>query len=598
MSVLLQTKSRFSSVCRKSRVGSLLLAIVLQVVFSTAVYAQGSQDATGKHPRVAEIENGLVKDATTFLKSRFPNLPFLVSVSIDPLRRDDGVRRDSSSERLPYFEDSDEEIKDEWDNPNVSTFALMARIKKAAVTVSVSSNVTDEEISEVRTSLIQVLNLIPARDEVVIQKRAWSQLQDSKPDSQTVILFSALGFGAVLIALGGLFFITRNSVKEIGSAIGNGAAKAVGGVSTSGVSSAGPSLAAEGIDGRSSTGSGVGGDVKFSDPLRMREVVSQSVRVLNESATFPNLQDIILLDRAGKKNPAMMGALLSEFSEDLQRRLFSYSYQIHWLQAMTDPGEISSEVVELLGRLMRNQRNPDSIPLQNVLIYVWRLDEQIAPFLRSIEQDEAFAILSHLPKTVSLSAARAAFPGNWGTVLDTGFKPKALSKERLEKIATKAIQTKALRDLSILDQYRQERDLLEYLLIAEPVEEKEIYLASPAQSVIHSMRPPFYKVFELSSEELDVIVPKVSLDDWSLALLNTNRVARREIEKKFSDKQKFVFIEKLRKFDQNPPDKTRVGAARERLARFIQIQLAERNDLANAVASQSVGKVSNENQAA
>jgi hypothetical protein len=293
-----------------------------------------------------------------------------------------------------------------------------------------------------------------------------------------------------------------------------------------------------------------------------------------------------------------MGALLSEFSEDLQRRIFSYSHQMHWLQAMTDPGEITSEVLELLGRLMRNQRTAEAIPLQNVLIYVWRLDDNIATFLRSIEQDEAFAILAHLPKTVSLSAARAAFPGNWGTVLDTHFKPKSLSKDRLEKIAAKALQTKPLRDLSILDHYRQERDLLEYLLVADPVEEKEIYLASPAQSVIHTMRPPFYKVFELSTEALAFIVPKISLDDWALALLNTNRVARREIEKKFSDKQKFVFIEKLRKFDQNPPEKARVGAARERLARFIQAQLADRKDLTNDVASQAAGKVSNENQAA
>jgi hypothetical protein len=584
MSSLIQTKH-------------LALAIVLQTLFSTFVFAQGNTDGMGKHPRVAEIENGMVKDATTFLKSRFPNLPFLVSVSVDPLRRIDGVRKEDSGDRLPYFEDSDEEIKDEWDNPNVSSFALMARIKKASITVSVSSNVTDEEISEVRTSLIQVLNLIPARDEVVIQKRAWSQLQDSKPDSQTVILFSALGFGAVLIALGGLFFITRSSVREIGSAIGTGAAKAGGGAVSSSGPSSGPALASETVDGRS-TGVGAGGDVKFSDPLKMREVVSQTVRGLNESATFPNLQDLILLDRVGKKNPAVLGALLLEFSDELQRRLFSYSYQTHWLQAMTDPGEITSEVLELLGRLVRNQRSAEALPLQNVLIYVWRLDEQMAPFLRSIEQDEAFAILSHLPKTVSLSAARAAFPGNWGTVLDTQFKPKLLSKERLEKIAAKAIQAKALRDFSILDQYRQERDLLEYLMIADPVEEKEVYLASPSQSVIHHMRPPFYKAFELSSEELDLIVPKVSLDDWSLALFNTNRASRREIEKKFTDKQKFVFIEKLRKFDQNPPDKLRVGAARERLARFIQARLAERTDVSNVEASQATKKVSNENQAA
>jgi hypothetical protein len=551
------------------------------ILSMTAAVAQTSNESSGKHPRVAEIENGMVKDATTFLKSRFPNLPFLVSVSVDPLRRSDGAQKSGNSERMPYFEDSEDEIKDEWDNPNISTFALMSRIRRASITVSVSSNVTDEEISEVRTSLIQVLNLIAARDEVVIQKRAWSQLQDNRPNSETVILFSALGFGAVLLALMGLFLITRTSVKNLGNVIGTQAAKVAntGGIGSSVVSAP----TGDSGDSRSPSGGtpGLGGDFKFSDPIRMREVVSKSVRELSTSKTFPNLQDIIRLDRAGKKSPAILGALLSEFSEDVQKRLFSCAYADHWLQAMAEPGEINSEVLELLGRLMRNQRSDELMPLQDVLIYVWRLDEQIAAFLRSVDQDEAFAILAHLPKTVSLSAARAAFPGSWGIVLDTSFKPKPLSKERLEKLAAKALQTKALRDIAIVEKYRQERDLLDYLLLAEPVEEREIYLASPEQSVIHAMRPPFYKVFELSSEELDFIVPKVSLDDWSLALLNTNRTARREIEKKFSDKQKFVFIERLRKFDQNPPDKARVGAARERLARFISKELAERSNVTN-----------------
>jgi hypothetical protein len=116
----------------------------------------------------------------------------------------------------------------------------------------------------------------------------------------------------------------------------------------------------------------------------MREVVSKSVRDLSSSKLFPNLQDIIRLDRVGKKSPAILGALLSEFPEDVQKRLFSYSYKDHWLQAMAEPGEINSEVLELLGRLMRNNRSEELIPLQDVLIYVWRLDEQIASFLRSV----------------------------------------------------------------------------------------------------------------------------------------------------------------------------------------------------------------------
>ena len=154
---------------------------------------------------------------------------------------------------------------------------------------------------------------------------------------------------------------------------------------------------------------------------------------------------------------------------------------------------------------------------------------------------------------------------------------------------------KALRDFSILEQYRQERDLLEYLSYAEPTEEKEIYLASPPQSVIHSMRPPFYRVFELTSDELDRVVSRISLDDWALALLNTGRNDRREIEKKFSEKQRFLLVDKLKKLDQTAPDRAKVGQARERIARVVKTEVTDSQRQATREAPQDD---SNETQAA
>lgn len=564
---------------------------MLLLMISIAVPARAQNAAEyGKHARVAEVENLMVKDATSFLKSRFPNLPFLVSVSVDPLRRTGNERKSKTEDRLPYFDEGSEEILDEWDNPGISTFALMARIKRAVVTVSVPANVTDEEIAEVRNSMLQVLNLTASRDDVVIQRRTWSQAADKKADSETVILFSAIGFAAVLLALAGLFLITRTSIKTIGSAIGTQAAKAAGG-------GAGAAPAVQVSEsGEARRGGGVAaGDLKFSDPIRMREVLLQSVRTLSESETFPTLQDLIILDRAGKKTPGSLGALLSEFSGDLQKRLFSYSFQNHWLEALVEPSEVNSEVLETLSRLMRVTRSTEDIALQQLLIYVWRLDDRMADYLRAIDRDESLAILAHLPKTVSVGAARAAFPGNWGAVLDTHFKPKPLTKERIEKLAQKALQIKALRDFSILEQYRQERDLLEYLGYAEPPEEKEIYLASPPQSVIHSMRPPFYKVFELNSEQLDKVVPRISLDDWALALLNTGRNDRREIEKKFSEKQRFMLIDKLKKLDHSAPDRIKVVQARERVARVVKTEVYE-NKLPST--PESAQDDSNESQAA
>ncbi len=109
------------------------------------------------------------------------------------------------------------------------------------------------------------------------------------------------------------------------------------------------------------------------------------------------------------------------------------------------------------------------------------------------------------------------------------------------------------------------------------------------------MRPPFYKVFELNSEQLDKVVPRISLDDWALALLNTGRNDRREIEKKFSEKQRFMLIDKLKKLDHSAPDRIKVVQARERVARVVKTEVYE-NKLPST--PESAQDDSNESQAA
>lgn len=83
-----------------------------------------------KHPRVAELEDRLNKDASAYISSRFPSVPFMVTVRVDPLRRETASKQ-FNNENLPFFDNSEEEeIRDEWDNSQIPLASLINRVKR------------------------------------------------------------------------------------------------------------------------------------------------------------------------------------------------------------------------------------------------------------------------------------------------------------------------------------------------------------------------------------------------------------------------------------------------------------------------------------
>jgi hypothetical protein len=191
---------------KKSFLTSLLLLglLPLAVAVPSGVWAQNDT----RHPRVAELEDQYKRQAMDFLKSRFPHLPFSVVVSIDPLRRVSADNYQAKQEALPYYLLQDEEIRDEWDDPNATLYVLSRRIKSVQVSVSVPSTVADEELSEIKETLISSLRLVPARDKIEILKRSWSGLPNFS-------VYAGIGLAAILIFLLGLYAITRMSLRRM-----------------------------------------------------------------------------------------------------------------------------------------------------------------------------------------------------------------------------------------------------------------------------------------------------------------------------------------------------------------------------------------------
>jgi hypothetical protein len=554
---------------RNLNTGGLMRNFISNLMIVLVIFLWGVDgfSQTSKHPRVVELEKALSKEALEILKGRFPDKPFLVTVKIDAMMRERKLPGSMNKEKLPYFEISEEEMVDEWDDPAVPLLTLINRVKKIQVNLSVPNQLSDDEISELKSSVVYNLGLIEARDMVEVNKRSWNS---SNVESESKFRWDILGFGVtgVLAILAGLFMIIWVAASKLSSAIhessinskGNG-----GGVINAQINS--PS-------GGSNNDQGKGGnfgsaDLRLQDPIKNREIIATGFKILQTHPNFPNLEDMIVLQKAAEDNPSDLGALLGEFPVEIRQKLFSFSYGDKWMEAMIDPSDVSSHSIEILNKCLKNPRNDLDKEWQQLLIGVWRLADKKKEFFAGLSSSEAFSILGFLPKSFALEAAREAFPGAWGQLLDPSFSPKRLGRDKISEFTDKAFKILPLRDLSVLENYKNEKELLSFLKFSDPVAEKEIYLASGEASLLWAIRPPFFKIFELGTVEYDKIVTQFRIEDWALAMFNVGRLERREIEKRMTDKQKFRYFEMLKSYDFKTPSKTKIGEIRESIGRTI-----------------------------
>lgn len=536
---------------------------LLPALFLTAI-PRGEAQEVMKHPRVIELEDKLNKDASNYIKSRFPDVPFMVSVRVDPLRRD--LRsKTSSDEGLPYYDGDDEdEIKDEWDNPQVPLMALINRVKRVQVSISVPARLSEADVSELKQGIVEVLHLTPARDQIELLRRDWTTEQLPR-----VAVYLA---GAILTALlAGLLVINRSSANRIAKALAEvkfGGPGAPGGGAPNSVGLGDLETKSE----RKSQSQ----ELKFNDPIKMKELATRHIQLLTAATGFPNRRDIFILDRLGRENPEKLGAILGEFPADRQRELFSFSSGYGWVDALNEPGFLDFECLEILQNLTQIPRDAEDRDLDHAVLAVWRLNDERTSFVKSLPREEAFALLANMPKAVAVAEARKAFPGAWAAILDPEFAPARLPAKRLKEIQDAATRIVPLNDIKIVERYRAEKELLEYLRTADPSEERDIYGAAVEDSLVHRLRPPFFPIFDQPAEVLQWFVPRISTDQWALALFNLPKSERAKIDTLLPEKHRYLLIERWKRFDAQPPDRAALGTAREHIGAALRKYLAEK----------------------
>lgn len=512
-----------------------------------------------KHPRAVELEEKLADEASKYYTLRFPNQPFYIKVEVQPLRSE--VNRNEKMENLPYYEYESEDGVDAWDDPNVSLSFLRNRVKRILMEVSVPVSMDDKDMQEIKDSMTVFLKLLPYRDEIKVERKLTSHFKVP----EAVYYLAPI----MLVALLGIGLWLRISVKNLANGLKS--SNSAGSINTgSGINvSASGAGSGGGVEGKLSVQKvpPIRGDINFYDPIKMLEVLHLKIKQVVQNTSFPTLQDMMVLEKVAEENPGALGALISEFPTDNQKTILQLGRSSKWLEAFAFPTQIDQSCIKALEEITRNREFKKSDrDWENLVIQLWRLDEKLVGFIKEMNVEHAFVVLGNLPKNVALKVAKKAFPGNWGRVLDDHASNVVVDPNSIRDYYRKAIILTPYLDYKLLDSYKKEKEILDYVRTASVDDERDIYETLPVDSFIMKVRPPFYKIFEEDEDSFKKFAEQFALNEWAVALINSPRQYIKRLMDTLDDKKRFVFSTQLKRLDDNVPQINEQIEMRERFA--------------------------------
>jgi hypothetical protein len=517
-----------------------------------------AQGIPAKHPRVMELEDKLTEEASLYFSRRHPSEPFFVKIEVTPLRRN--FAQGANSESLPYFDQESEEMVDEWDDPTTPLSFLRNRIVRVKVSVSVPEKFDDLKISEIKQELPIYLNLLPSRDDISVERK-FKHIEPETPKYVYYVLGSLLA-SALLIG-----FMFRWSISKMKAPVASTAPGPVMGAS-GGASSQSARPKNSNANGRTA----VSGEVTFHDPIRTLEVVQNKIKQIKDSTTFPTLKDLMLMSDMCHKNARVLGSVICELPADWQKTVLWMGRDKEWFEAFSSPASIGPEGMVLLDQMSRSRAYvAGNRQWEDLMIQVWRLGDKTTNFIKTINQEHAFLILGMMPRSFSLGVAKKCFPGSWGRLLDNKPINVVMDSETISKYLNQALEIVPAFEWKMLEEYNKDKEILSYLNLISIEEERDIYETLNKESFIFSVRPPFYKVFEMEPTKFGELIQSFSLDQWALAVVNSSRQYIRAVSDQLDEKRKVIFSSHLKQFDQNPPQVTDQSVMRQQIAQHAEV---------------------------
>ena len=511
------------------------------------------------HPRVEEVESYITDKAFYFLRGRFPEMPLLVTVEIEPLRRQ--IKTQSrGAEELPFGILGDIETVDEWDDKTSTIFELLDRIRSANVNIKLSNQVTDEEINILRNDLFIYLSLIPARDKINFSRQDWK-------NTNRMQILAAVASAAIIILLMGLFLIIRVSINQLSLALkpkNNSSNENINQIQAT------PKISQFQDQSELKLHNEINGNLdesnRFDQRIAMREDMRLIIRRLNKQKVFPTLSDMRTFTDLAKNDPGNFGAIMLEFPKTEQEILFSKSPENIWLESFASAGFINIKCYHILENISRFNRD-DLNPLhQEALIAAWRLGDDIVRLIRNLDKKDALPLLTNLPLDLSIKAAKKVFPGSWAFLLESDNDNKVLEAEStLKEIIDKAYEISPPNKFDAIEKYQSEKNLISYIRKVDPSTEAEIYAVLSQNSTIRKIRPPFSGAFDLDANDFKALYQSFSIYDWATALLDSPHEIRTKIKSLMNEKEQFLLSDAFKNLNQSSPTKSAIADIRERI---------------------------------
>lgn len=498
--------------------------------------------AEARNAKVVEVQDKLKSDIELFVEKFAPNAKYSVKVKVIPLRRNSNFY---SEENLPFMEFEQEHIQDEWDSNESNIYDLLSRIKEARVSLYIDDKIKIEDRSRFKDALLSEVNLIPGRDSVSIETISTPVMRETFNwrNYSEILLFGAILVLTVILGVG-LNSLSSNLRSSVTS-------------SNQEVKATPNNIPSQAIAGQSSTkllGRDLGeikGDLNIQDPTKINEVVSTKILKLTQSEFFPKLSDMVYLEELLMIDSSSFSYLIYEFPQNVQKSIYQKGKGDSWFRGFSDVGFPSKKVLITLDKMLRDRDLVHTQSFEELLIYSWRLGDELAPFIKSIEKDIAFTILRYLPKNISIPVARECFPGFWGALLQDQLEINIDDKLNKELIANLLRITPQF-NYSSLQEFKNRKDLFRYLDSVEPHEERDVYSVMEESAQLEKIRPAFYRFFELEKEERRFIFEKYNLNEWAIACFNIERNEKEKIIEIMDDKERYMFGFGLKNIDENP----------------------------------------------
>jgi hypothetical protein len=526
----------------KAYTRTILILLGALSIFSTL----NAKEEFSRLNRVFEVENNIKTRSTLYIKKFIPENKFSLEVKITPLLRNYQNSNPENNSNLPFYDLSEQDALDEWEDPLYPIDSLFQRIKEAELTLKIDDGYIPKNISLFKENILREAGLKVGRDDIKIEFVAFTlvekkiDLKEMFSNPEFIQTFSLIIFAIFSLLLLSRFTKQTRGDQETGKKESNNIQTAT----------PAPSMPRAHTPSFNQGAQEIKGDLSLSDPLQVSRIIKQKITVLLSDENFPLLQDLILFEELLTANANAFAYLIYEFPLTMQEKIFKYGRDEKWNKGFLEAGIADKKVILTLDQMLRERNQNKDHSFEKLIISLWRMSpKKLEYFLKDVDSEISIGLLYHLPKELSLPVARKLYPGNWAKTLSENPPYNFDDQNMVNKTFEQALKAFPLFEIESLRVSKNKKDLLRYLYYAEPKEEEEIYSITGSMYSLTSVRPPFFSFFKLNEDKKKTIFSQYSIEQWALISFNASREYRTLLNELMDDKQKYLFSLSLKLLD-------------------------------------------------